>query len=121
MSATGAAQRVCLDIRPAIGNDRTVAVKAIAIIGSTGSVGRQAVEVVKDNMDRFRIVALAAHRDWETLAVQAKEFRPEVVAMSDPDAAKRLAGILPKGTDLQVGPAGLCSAAVVGDVALNCV
>ncbi|MHB8262728.1 MAG: 1-deoxy-D-xylulose-5-phosphate reductoisomerase [Acidimicrobiales bacterium] len=98
-----------------------VGVKDIAVIGSTGSIGRQAVEVVKDNMDRFRIVALAAHRDWETLAVQAKEFRPEVVAVADPDVAKRLAAVLPRGIDLLVGPAGLCSAAAVGDVALNCV
>jgi len=123
---------VCLEILLEIGKDSTVTLgavavgkaigsKEIAVIGSTGSIGRQAVEVVKDNVDRFRIVALAANRDWETLAVQAKEFRPEVVAVGDPDVAKRLAAVLPKGTDLQVGSAGLCVAAETGDVVLNCV
>jgi 1-deoxy-D-xylulose-5-phosphate reductoisomerase len=46
----------------------------VAILGSTGSIGRQALDVVRAHPDRFQVVALAAGSDAETLAAQAKEF-----------------------------------------------
>lgn len=55
---------------------------ALAILGSTGSIGRQALEVVRSHPDRFRIVALAAGSDAESLASQAKEFAVSMVGLA---------------------------------------
>jgi 1-deoxy-D-xylulose-5-phosphate reductoisomerase len=54
-------------------------VKKIAVLGSTGSIGRQTLEVVRALPDRFRIIALAAGNNTSLLAQQISEFRPEVV------------------------------------------
>ena len=53
----------------------------LTILGSTGSIGRQALDVVRQYADRFEIVGLSAGRDAETLAQQATEFHPEYVAL----------------------------------------
>ena len=55
----------------------------IALIGSTGSIGTQALEVVRQNADRFSIAALTAHRNADLLIRQAKMFSPRVVGISD--------------------------------------
>lgn len=57
--------------------------KEIAILGSTGSIGVQTLDVVRSHPDRFRVYALSAHRNIERLAQQAREFRPEVVCIAD--------------------------------------
>lgn len=57
--------------------------KEIAILGSTGSIGVQTLDVVRSHPDRFRVYALSAHRNIERLALQAREFRPEVVCIAD--------------------------------------
>ncbi|MBF0153130.1 MAG: 1-deoxy-D-xylulose-5-phosphate reductoisomerase [Magnetococcales bacterium] len=62
-------------------------IKNIAILGSTGSIGVNTLEVVAANPDRFRIVALAAGGNARLLASQARQFHPEVVAVADADAA----------------------------------
>ncbi|MGQ9531816.1 MAG: 1-deoxy-D-xylulose-5-phosphate reductoisomerase, partial [Desulfotomaculales bacterium] len=54
--------------------------KGLAILGSTGSVGRQALEVARAFPDRLRVVGLAAGRNVALLAEQVREFRPAVVA-----------------------------------------
>jgi 1-deoxy-D-xylulose-5-phosphate reductoisomerase len=55
----------------------------VALLGSTGSIGRQAVDVLALHPDRFRVVALAAGHDADTLAEQAARLRPAVVALAD--------------------------------------
>ena len=55
----------------------------IALLGSTGSIGTQALDVVRDNTDRFEIYALVARQNVDLLAQQAREFRPEVVVIAD--------------------------------------
>ncbi len=55
-------------------------VKRLAIIGSTGSIGRQTLEIVRALPERFSVVALAAGRNLDLLAEQIKEFRPECVS-----------------------------------------
>ena len=55
--------------------------KGLAILGSTGSVGRQALEVARAYPDRLRVVGLAAGRNLTLLAQQVREFRPAVVAV----------------------------------------
>lgn len=59
------------------------AVKNIAIMGSTGSVGVSALRIVRDYPDRFRIKVLAANKNLEAVVEQAKEFRPELVCLYD--------------------------------------
>jgi 1-deoxy-D-xylulose-5-phosphate reductoisomerase len=70
-------------------------VKSLAILGSTGSIGTQALDVVRKHPDRFRVVALAAGRNAEALAAQVDEFRPELAVLErgrfDVATATRLA------------------------------
>jgi 1-deoxy-D-xylulose-5-phosphate reductoisomerase len=62
--------------------------KQLILLGSTGSIGRSTLDVVRRHPDRFRIVALAAHRNVVLLLHQAQTFQPEAVAVGDPDAAE---------------------------------
>jgi len=55
--------------------------RRLTILGSTGSIGRQALDVVRQYPDRFKIVGLSAGNDAETLAQQATEFHPDYVAL----------------------------------------
>lgn len=58
--------------------------KNISLLGSTGSIGRQTLDVVRCYPDCFRISALTAGSNWQLLARQALEFRPEMVVIADP-------------------------------------
>jgi 1-deoxy-D-xylulose-5-phosphate reductoisomerase len=91
----------------------------VSLVGSTGSIGRQAIDVVDAQPDRFDVVALAAMRSVELLAEQARRLRPQVVAVGDPALAPDLAQALPRGTELVAGPDGLAEVAAVADVAVN--
>ncbi|MCC6953690.1 MAG: 1-deoxy-D-xylulose-5-phosphate reductoisomerase [Deltaproteobacteria bacterium] len=62
----------------------------LAILGSTGSIGQQTLDVVRRNPERFEVVALTASSQVALLAEQVAEFRPEVVAMRDDTAAQQL-------------------------------
>lgn len=63
----------------------------VVILGSTGSIGTQALDVIARNPDRFRVVGLAAGgSDPQALAEQAQQFDVPVVAVADPDAADML-------------------------------
>lgn len=64
--------------------------KAIAILGSTGSIGRQTLQVVESMPERFRVVALAAGSNLEELAGQIARYRPELVSVSDAAKASEL-------------------------------
>lgn len=57
--------------------------KQIAILGSTGSIGTQTLDVVRHNPDRFEVYALVANRSIDQLIAQANEFHPEVVCIGD--------------------------------------
>lgn len=71
----------------------------ITILGSTGSIGTSALDVVRHYPDRFEIVGLAANRNTALLQEQIAEFKPLHVALSDPRALREL-GPLPSGTTL---------------------
>jgi len=94
-------------------------VKTVSLVGSTGSIGTQAVEVVSAEPERFKVVALAAHRSVEVLAEQAVRLHPELVAIGDPDLAPALATLVPPGTEVMSGPDGLAAAAVAAEVVVN--
>ena len=61
--------------------------RRVTILGSTGSIGRQALDVVRAHPDRFSVVGLSAGKDAELLGQQAAEFAPEYVALEGGDAA----------------------------------
>ncbi len=64
--------------------------KHIAILGSTGSIGKNALSVVETHPDQFKVVGLAANRDVDTLEHQIRRYRPMRVALNEPPAAERL-------------------------------
>ena len=86
----------------------------VALLGSTGSIGRQTVDVLALHPDRFRTVALAAGRNQSELEGQAARLRPATVALAD-DAARPA---LPAGTARIGGPDALVELATRTDVDL---
>ena len=66
----------------------------VAILGSTGSVGENTLDVIARHPDRFRVVALGAHRNAAKLAEQCARFDVPVAAMADPQAATELTALL---------------------------
>src|SRR5919204_1380406 len=68
--------------------------RQIAILGSTGSIGTQALDVVRRNPDRFKVVALSAGSSHELLVGQVREFMPQVVAVAEEEAAREVSAKL---------------------------
>jgi len=64
--------------------------RRVVILGSTGSIGTQALDVIRHTPDRFQVVGLAAASNHELLVGQIREFMPPVVAVSDETAANEL-------------------------------
>lgn len=92
--------------------------RRITILGSTGSIGKSALDVVRHYPDRFEIVGLAAHSNTRLLADQAREFSPRCVAVADRAAADQLSGALP-GVRIEAGPESLNAlAAAPADIVL---
>lgn len=85
--------------------------RKIAILGSTGSVGENALRVAAQFPERIEVAALAAGANWERLAEQARRFRPRLVALADPGAAARARDALPPGIRALSGEEGLREAA----------
>ena len=77
--------------------------KRIAILGATGSIGRQTLEVISSRPG-LSACALAAGKNWRLLAEQARAFRPELVALADESAAEDLREALDEGIGLLSGP-----------------
>jgi 1-deoxy-D-xylulose-5-phosphate reductoisomerase len=95
------------------------AARTISLVGSTGSIGTQAIDVIRAEPDRYRVVALGAARSVEQLGAQAAELRPEYVAIADSSLASRLADLVPGGTAVLAGPNALAEIAGCADVAVN--
>lgn len=74
----------------------------ISLIGSTGSIGRQVVDVALRHKDKFKIITLAAGGNAKLLEEQANLLHPEVIALADPEKACEIIE-LPKGTALYTG------------------
>jgi 1-deoxy-D-xylulose-5-phosphate reductoisomerase len=79
----------------------------IVILGSTGSIGCSALEVVAALRADVQIVGLTAGRDWQRLAEQVRHFAVRTVAIADESHADDLRRACPRGTRVLVGPAGL--------------
>ena len=93
--------------------------RTVSLVGSTGSVGTQAVDVVRAEPDRYRVVAIGAHSSVDLLAAQAEELRPEVVAIADASLAAKLEERVPKGVTVTAGPEALAAIATEADVVVN--
>ena len=95
--------------------------KRLIILGSTGSIGVQALEVAERN--GYKVTALAAGKNTELLEKQARKFKPDIVAVSEKQAANDLK-IRLADTDVKVlsGEDGVCAAAQYeGDIVLNAI
>ena len=91
----------------------------VALAGSTGSIGTQALDVIEAEADRFELSALGATgRQPEVIIEQARRYRPSVVAISDPDAARSIALELP-GIEVRGGADAMASLALDADVVVN--
>jgi len=88
--------------------------KNIAILGSTGSIGTQTLDVIRANPDRYRVVVLTAQRNAELLITQALQYKPELVVICD-DTKYALVRDALAGQDIQVlaGEDALCEAATL--------
>lgn len=96
--------------------------KRIALLGSTGSIGTQALDVIR--LNGYSVTALSANKNYKAVERQAREFHPELVCMMQPQAADALRVLL-KDTDIRVvsGMEGLieCATAAHADTVLNAV
>ncbi len=91
--------------------------KALSVLGSTGSIGENTLDVVRRNPDRFEVVALTAGRNAELLARQISEFRPKVASVFQPEAAQELKrSCRVAGVDYFTGPEGNVTAATMPEV-----
>jgi 1-deoxy-D-xylulose-5-phosphate reductoisomerase len=93
--------------------------KTVSLVGSTGSIGTQAIEVITAERDRYRVVALAAATSVGALAEQARLLRPDCVAIADGELGPQLKEQVPAGVEVLAGPGALEAVAAVGDVVVN--
>ncbi|MEM6447295.1 MAG: 1-deoxy-D-xylulose-5-phosphate reductoisomerase [Cyanobacteria bacterium P01_D01_bin.123] len=95
--------------------------KAITLLGSTGSIGTQTLDLVAQYPDRFRVVGLTANGNVELLAEQVRQFQPEIVAIAKPEKLAELKAAL---IDLDPMPQlvadsdGICEVAAYGNAEL---
>ncbi|HVA06133.1 MAG TPA: 1-deoxy-D-xylulose-5-phosphate reductoisomerase [Acidimicrobiales bacterium] len=95
--------------------------RSVSLLGCTGSIGTQAVDVLSGAPERFEVVALAAHRSAEQLLAQAAVLHPRLVVIGDETLYAQVRDGVPTGTEVLVGQEGLHVAATVADVVLNAV
>ena len=92
---------------------------SVAVLGSTGSIGTQTLDIVQARPDRYRVAALGAARSVDLLAEQAHRFRPDVVAIADSTRAADLAELLPDTVELVAGADAMAEAASMADTVIN--
>ncbi|KKI99635.1 1-deoxy-D-xylulose-5-phosphate reductoisomerase [Prochlorothrix hollandica] len=92
--------------------------KAINLLGSTGSIGTQTLDIVQQYPEQFRLVAMAAGRNVDLVAQQIRQFQPELVALADesriPDLKAAIAD-LPQQPQILGGQEGVVEVARYGD------
>ncbi len=76
-------------------------IKNIGVLGSTGSIGTQTLDIIEEYPDKFRASVLTARRHWELLATQALKFRPDLVVIGDEAFYPQLRDAL-KGSGIEV-------------------
>lgn len=101
-------------------NERSEPVSAIgvAVLGSTGTIGENTLDVMSRHPDRFKVVALGAQRNHAKLLAQCQKYRPVYAALAEAEAARELErGLRAAGlhTEVVVGEAGLCHIATLAE------
>lgn len=81
--------------------------KCIAILGSTGSIGTNCLDVVRAHREKFAVEGLAAHRNWEQLAMQCREFCARRAVLGDANLSGVVTGADFGSTRLSFGPTGI--------------
>ncbi|AIS52493.1 1-deoxy-D-xylulose 5-phosphate reductoisomerase Dxr [Thermoanaerobacter kivui] len=81
--------------------------KRVIILGATGSIGTQTLDVIKNFRDNFKVVGLTAYNNVDLLAQQIEEFNPEVVAVKDENKAYKLKAKINKNIEILTGQKGL--------------
>lgn len=92
--------------------------KEISLIGSTGSVGRQCLDVVRRYPEKFHIKALVAGGNSELFLKQVLEFRPSFAVLADERAGEKIRDRIPSGTNFAVGRRAALDAACLGDTVM---
>jgi 1-deoxy-D-xylulose-5-phosphate reductoisomerase len=91
--------------------------KNVAVFGSTGSIGTNALEVIAASDGRLKVAALSAHCKLSQLVAQARQFRPRWVVAAEENLARGFDwSDLPQGTELIIGPESLARVAASADV-----
>ena len=85
--------------------------KKVFILGSTGSIGVNSLNVIEQLKDEFEVAALTVNTNVDLLVDQIKKFKPEYVAVRNKNAAQRIVSQLPQDTKLFIGEEGLIKAA----------
>jgi 1-deoxy-D-xylulose-5-phosphate reductoisomerase len=92
--------------------------RSLLLLGSTGSIGRQTLDLLRAQPGLHEVVGLAARRSSDELGRQVEEFRPRFVALADEEAAAALRPRLPAATKLFSGPRALEEIAIEADYAV---
>ncbi|GIP52272.1 MULTISPECIES: 1-deoxy-D-xylulose-5-phosphate reductoisomerase [Paenibacillus] len=85
--------------------------KKLAIIGSTGSVGTQTLDVITQHADQFEVEGLAAGSNADLFVEQVNKFRPKKASVSTKEIADRVRPLIPSGVELYYGEEGLIEVA----------
>ena len=97
--------------------------KNIVVLGSTGSIGTQALSVIAAHPDLFETLALSANRSARLLFEQAIAMRARYVGLADSSAARELLALLPSGVRFEAGKDANCALAALpeADIVLICI
>ena len=92
--------------------------KYLAILGSTGSIGTQSLEVVREHPDKLKVLSISGHSNINLLEKQIHEFKPKLCAVMDKEKAKTLQSRVPGTTKIISGISGLSECACLEGVDL---
>lgn len=81
--------------------------KKITILGSAGSIGTQALDIIEKNIDKFSVSALSTNKNIDKLIEQANKFKPKAVCLSGYEKSEKLESNIPEGTKVFYGKKGL--------------
>lgn len=89
--------------------------KKVFLLGSTGSIGVNCLNVIDNLRDDFEVAGLTVNSNVELLSEQIRKYKPKVVVIRDENSAKKISGKIPKGCELLIGEDGLIRAAQESD------
>lgn len=92
---------------------------SVAVMGSSGSIGTQTLDIVRDSGGSFDVVALSVSSSLEVLVEQVAEFNPSMVVVADESMRSEASDVLGGSVDVRFGDAGLREASASADVVIN--